>query len=375
MIEFVRNNKVTKEVQNPIKEVNIYGYANKISGLGVNVRQILRTINNLEISFNYLELNSESENFLFIEPTINNNFSVNLFCSSPDVNSYKYLKHQKLKGKKNIGLWAWEIETLPKTWKDLSNLYDEIWTISEFTKNILEKEIPNIPVKLIKIPGSPFVKLNKNECKQKLGISEDTFVCSFIFDSFSDINRKNPLAVIEAFESSLGDENSILIIKCHNTSDTAKTTLMNYPKTENVKFIFETYSDEEINVLFCATDLYISLHRSEGSGLTIMEAISLGVPCVATNYGGCLDFCLPEFCELVDYELSEINNNVWYKKIFFDEDQKVYWANPNINDAKNKIKKVFNNYKLYEDKTNTLKESIKENYSIENMSDFIKNNL
>jgi hypothetical protein len=72
MIKFVNNASVTKDVSGSTRGVNIYGFANKISGLGQNARQVLRAINNTDISYNYLDLFSASKEFKFIEPTINN---------------------------------------------------------------------------------------------------------------------------------------------------------------------------------------------------------------------------------------------------------------------------------------------------------------
>lgn len=374
MIKFVNNASVTKDVSGSTRGVNIYGFANKISGLGQNARQVLRAINNTDISYNYLDLFSASKEFKFIEPTINHKFKSNLFCCNPDIDLTDFINLKKNNHKKNIGLWAWEVEVLPEYWIKYSELFDEIWTISNFTKSIFEKELPNKIIKSLNIPGAPFKLLDKSTCKQTFGINSNTFLCSFVFDSFSDINRKNPLHVIESFESSLGDEDSVLLIKCQNLSQENRDILLNYPKTKKVKFIFETFSDELMNHLFCATDLYISLHRSEGSGLTIMEALSVGTPCLVTNYGGCLDFCLPEFCELVDYNFIEITEDIWYKNNFF-KDKEVFWANPIVNDASNKIKKIFDNYDDYLIKTNELKNFIENNYNLENMSIFLKNNL
>jgi glycosyltransferase involved in cell wall biosynthesis len=374
MIKFVNNASVTKDVSGSTRGVNIYGFANKISGLGQNARQVLRAINNTDISYNYLDLFSASKEFKFIEPTINHKFKTNLFCCNPDIDLTDFINLKKNNHKKNIGLWAWEVEVLPEYWIKYSELFDEIWTISNFTKSIFEKELPNKIIKSLNIPGAPFKLLDKSTCKQTFGINSNTFLCSFVFDSFSDINRKNPLHVIESFESSLGDEDSVLLIKCQNLSQENRDILLNYPKTKKVKFIFETFSDELMNHLFCATDLYISLHRSEGSGLTIMEALSVGTPCLVTNYGGCLDFCLPEFCELVDYNFIEITEDIWYKNNFF-KDKEVFWANPIVNDASNKIKKIFDNYDDYLIKTNELKNFIENNYNLENMSIFLKNNL
>jgi glycosyltransferase involved in cell wall biosynthesis len=56
----------------------------------------------------------------------------------------------------------------------------------------------------------------------------------------------------------------------------------------------------EVETLLCALDVYVSLHRSEGFGYTLAEAMLLGVPAMATRYSGNLDFMTSENSFLVD---------------------------------------------------------------------------
>jgi glycosyltransferase involved in cell wall biosynthesis len=89
-----------------------------------------------------------------------------------------------------------------------------------------------------------------------------------------------------------------------------------------------------MQILFNCADIYISLHRSEGSGLTIMEAINLEIPTVTTNYSGNLDFC-DENCSLVDYKPTLVDaKHPAYREIV----NKTTWAEPNVDDA---VKKLF----------------------------------
>jgi glycosyltransferase involved in cell wall biosynthesis len=60
---------------------------------------------------------------------------------------------------------------------------------------------------------------------------------------------------------------------------------------------------EALSILGCC-DCLVSLHRSEGFGRNIAEAILLGVPVIATGYSGCADFLRPD--ESVRWTLQSV---------------------------------------------------------------------
>jgi glycosyltransferase involved in cell wall biosynthesis len=83
------------------------------------------------------------------------------------------------------------------------------------------------------------------------------------------------------------------------------------------------------------SDCFVSLHRAEGFGLGLAEAMLLGKPVIATRYSGNLDFMGPENSLLVDYERVEIK-----------EDRPIYprgefWAEPSVQHAAAYMREVF----------------------------------
>ena len=83
----------------------------------------------------------------------------------------------------------------------------------------------------------------------------------------------------------------------------------------------------ELLALMNKADCYISLHRSEGFGLTIAEAMALGKPVITTAYSGNLDF-------------THVNNSflVKYKMLKHEVDLSVlpknnYWSEPDTDHA------------------------------------------
>lgn len=124
-----------------------------------------------------------------------------------------------------------------------------------------------------------------------------------------------------------------------------------------------------MNELMNSCDIYVSLHRSEGLGLTMMESILLEKPTICTNYSGNTDFCKPEWCELVEYEMVNIPMDGLYRKLIGNINAK--WANPSVVDASNKIKKVYSDINQYVEKSKIGKEWIINNYNKKSIVDKI----
>lgn len=352
--------------------VNVYGFANTMSGLGHNMRVIIKALEKSKILYNLNIQNPHSKFECFYQDEDYNYFDTNLFLCNPDWNIDRFLDTDYKKNKYNIVLWAWELEKLPEKWIEASKKFDEIWTISEFCKNAFELNLPKKEIIQLNIPGEFKQKMDKAECKRLLNL-ENKFVVLFTFDAYSDIERKNPKAVIESFTKSLSKyEDCVLIIKSHNLNRFQKFELYtNLPKS--VILINEDWSSEKMEILFNSSDIYISLHRSEGSGLTMMEAIMLEIPVVCTNWSGNLDFCLEDHCQLVDYEMIEITKNSNYYRMFGGE--KIEWANPLVDDASKKLLEVYQNYDVYKNLIIKNKNYIEEKYSIDNLSNKISERI
>lgn len=352
--------------------VNLYGFANTICGLGHNMRVVIEAlkISKIPYNLNIQNLNNNFKNFYQDEDF--NYFDTNIILCNPDWNFERFLGIDYIVGKYNIALWAWELEKLPEKWIEASKKFDEIWTISEFCKNAFELNLPKKEIIQLNIPGEFKKKMDKTECKRLLNL-ENKFVTLFAFDAHSDIERKNPKAVIESFKNSLTKyEDCVLIIKSHNLNQFQKSQL-SYDVPKSVIIINEDWTPEKMQILFNATDVYISLHRSEGSGLSIMEAIMLEIPVVCTNWSGNLDFCLKDYCQLVDYEMTSIDQNSNYYRMFGGA--QIEWANPLVEDASKKLLEVYQNYNHYQKLVKENKEFIEKNYNVERLSTDIKNIL
>src|SRR5262249_45230728 len=104
----------------------------------------------------------------------------------------------------------------------------------------------------------------------------------------------------------------------------------------NIRLIDEIWSAEDIAGLIAAANVYISLHRSEGFGLTIAEAILRSVPVVTTNWSGNTDFCCPKSIWLIGYKLvlAQSTDSV---ATFRDG----VWAEPDVQQAASALAEIF----------------------------------
>jgi glycosyltransferase involved in cell wall biosynthesis len=237
-----------------------------------------------------------------------------------------------------IGQWFWELEIAPSWYKSAfgERLIDELWAPTRFIEQMLLKSVPShIPVHYMPLP---FVapKIDPNFSIENLGL-ERRFTFLFTFDFGSVMKRKNPGAVIAAFKKNEGPQ---LIVKSINGRIRQKeyeALLWSCDDRKDI-FLIDEYFDNDKNAALIATcDCYVSLHRSEGLGLTLAEAMLLEKPVIATNYSGNLDFMNTETGFLVPWEYTEVGQDA----AAYPSHAK--WAEPNIDAASEYMRYVYCN--------------------------------
>ena len=201
-----------------------------------------------------------------------------------------------------IGAWAWELEFLPRWWRHAFGFYDEIWAASRFAFDAFATERLR-PVRLMRPPVCPPAGMVRFE-RARLGIPADAtlFLASFDYRSF--VARKNPDAVIAAFRAAFpaGDEPVFLLLKTQSAVADQRAThrLVRAARADpRIRLWDQVLAAEELAGLLEATDVYVSLHRSEGFGRGPAEALGAGAAVIATDYGGTTDFLNPGNARLV----------------------------------------------------------------------------
>lgn len=234
----------------------------------------------------------------------------------------------------NIGVWLWELEEIPVKWHEAFRYVDELWAPSEFIANALRKVSP-VPVTVI--PYGIHVPTDTSLSRTDLGLPEDKFLVLLMYDSNSYASRKNPQAAIKAFLAAYGQqpERAHLVIKVNNPKEEDLAAIRSQMGDCTVySLITETMPKKKLNALIHLCDVFISLHRSEGFGFVMAEAMALGTPVVATNWSANTEFMPEDAACLVDYELIEVNH------AYQDGDDGQYWADAKVESAAKYLKRL-----------------------------------
>ncbi|MEX1018456.1 MAG: glycosyltransferase [Litorilinea sp.] len=260
--------------------------------------------------------------------------------------AYRKLGRQFYRGNLNIGYWFWEQSHFPQEWYPAFGAYKEIWVASRFCQSALAAISP-IPVVWMRphvAPAPPPLYT-----RTQLGLPEDRFIFYFSFDVMSVLERKNPFGLIEAYRRAFGtnSKTTSLVLKLTGIPQAMKEhkLLGLDPKTlpaldarlaEVGGVMFNQYVPRAYaNALLNACDCYVSLHRAEGFGLSIAEAMYYGKPTIATAYSAPVDFMTPGNSYGVGYKVVELeqDHSTFYRA-------GTEWADPDLDQAAAAMQRV-----------------------------------
>jgi len=292
--------------------VNVAGYFRAELGLGVAARSIVSALEAARIPFNTVSFDAtvNRQDQLFVDRHADGaTVDINLICVNPDQlgvfaqQTGPELRHCRY----TIGVWFWEVEDFPKSFHGAFNYVDEIWVASEFMRRAFLKVSPKPVFKYCLPILTPQVDQSLSRADLSLPAK---FIFLFSFDLLSVLERKNPLGLIEAFTRAFPDgAGPALVIKTINGDKRClEMEKMRYAIRGRTDIILmDGYlSQTENSTLAALADCYVSLHRSEGFGLTIAEAMALGKPAIATAYSGNLEFMTPDNSYLCPARRSEV---------------------------------------------------------------------
>ena len=246
----------------------------------------------------------------------------------------------RLPGQYNIATWFWELPTMPDWMQAQFDRISEIWaptafverTFLRYTSKPVHVVPPVVPILTAEAPR-PILR-------QRLGLPLDRLIFSASFDFNSAVSRKNPLGIARAFaEAFPGSPRTgpLLVIKVVNlpASGSFATELRGALASVNGILIDRTFTDNEFAELLHASDVYVSLHRSEGFGLGLAESMAIGKPVIGTAFSGNLDFMSIENSCLVGYRLREIDaddhaHNPGIEAVYTEG---AVWAEPDVQEA------------------------------------------
>jgi glycosyltransferase involved in cell wall biosynthesis len=186
---------------------------------------------------------------------------------------------------------------------------DEVWANSNYDRNVIARVAPShVPV--VHIPVSVEVpKTCGRFDRQHFGL-DDRIMFLFMFDHHSTIARKNPVGLIEAYREAFDEQDgAALVLKSINGARSQNSfDAVQYASEgrRDILLIDGFFDRIEANSLLALCDVYVSLHRSEGLGFTMAEAMLLGRPVIASSYGGNVDFMDNQCAVLVSTDLASV---------------------------------------------------------------------
>jgi glycosyltransferase involved in cell wall biosynthesis len=299
--------------------VNVIGYAFGQLGIGEDGRMAVRSLLTTALPVSLIDFppgNAIPQADFSMVDYVDSvpKYNVNMFCLTALEQGRCFAERglgADLK-QHNIGYWPWELPDWPEEWRHLFALVDEIWVSSPYTFDAVSAVSP-VPVRLM--PMAVTVDDVSVRSRQYFGLPEKACLFLFAFDLNSSAKRKNPEACISAFLSAFpkgSKENVGLVIKAHPPQgpNRAWSRLKALQRNDPRIFIIEeTLERSELLALYKVCDCFVSLHRAEGFGRSIAEAMLLGKPVIVTGFSGNLAFNDVNNALLVDYVLVDLDKN------------------------------------------------------------------
>ena len=282
---------------------------------------------------------SHSESTLDGELTRRADFNCNVFCINADQWPVAQiaLRSSFFARRYNILRPFWELAALPKDIGAKLTGLQEIWAPSTFVASAF-RAATACPVEII--PVAVQVGPVADMSRADFGLPERSFLFFFFFDFASYVSRKNPKAILAAFRQAFprGTENAGLVIKSHGAGvlDDRFGWLAEYADDPRIHVIDKTLPREQVNSLTNLTDCFVSLHRSEGFGFGMAEAMALGKPVIGTDYSGSRDFLSEATGFPVGYQLIPVAPGE------YPGHQDQVWADPDVEQAAELMRKVAN---------------------------------
>jgi glycosyltransferase involved in cell wall biosynthesis len=245
----------------------------------------------------------------------------------------------------NLMVPFWELPSLPPLWCNVLAAMDLVLAPTRFVQTIVDTNIPS--ARSLHFPITIPMPQDPRPDRARFGLPEHGLVFLSAFDAASDIQRKNPWAAIEAFQAAFTEQENVhLVIKLTNSNlcfdlrpelDRLRRVVDTDPR---VRLYDQHFARPDLTSFYASCDVLISLHRTEGLGLILMEMMSLGKPVIATAWSGNMDFTNLDNACLVDYDMVLVRAT---HTVYQQETTRAapMWADPRVATAATWMRRLY----------------------------------
>lgn len=295
-----------------VQTVNVVGFLDSTSGLSSGARQVVAALDAAGIANRPMSVQHPNPRVQDPTATIDVGLvelgpplpdaDITIASLNPDILGYMgpITRTRVFGDSYRIGYWWWEVDVMPPEFSQSLGEVDEVWVGSTFVAELLG-QLTDRPVYRVPLPAR--VPQPDRFDRDRFGINSGSSVFTVVFDHSSVLARKNPLAAIAAYcEAFSPDDGCTLVVKsinAHSHRLDAERVRLAASRRVDVVLIEERLTSGELDGLIDDSTALVSLHRSEGLGLNILDACVMGVPVIASAHGGCMDFLAPDSSWLV----------------------------------------------------------------------------
>lgn len=346
--------------------MNIVGYAQSVIGIAEDVRMAARSAEIAGVPYGVIDVPmpgpAKLDHTLDDRLTERARWPLSLVCLPPTEIIRLGMeggRHLLDGGNHIVGAWHWELPVWPEHLMGVIGSVDEIWVFSEFVRKAFhgktDKPVRKMPL-AVELPARPA------PARERFGLSPKRFYFLIMFDGNSWLSRKNPTAAARAFKQAFPSDPSVgLVIKAISLDRQSagwQAVEQELQGDDRVTVIDKTLDRVELVQLMASCDAYVSLHRSEGFGRIIAEAMLLGLPTITTAFSGNTDFCRDDTSFLVHGPLVPLTADDY----ILHEGQ--YWCDPDVPQAAQQMRRVFEDSALARRTASQARQLIQNDYSI-----------
>jgi glycosyltransferase involved in cell wall biosynthesis len=332
-----------EDLSRDLEGIDVLGFFTADFGVGEAARNLVSALRSVDVdvsTINYTDTESRTDHF-YITEDVSRHRTLLTSINADQLNvARQRFGDTFFENRYVVGQWFWELEEAPSWYASAWPLVNELWAPTRFIESMLKKSAPShVQVRHVPLPIEQST-IDTNYTRQYFNI-DDRYMFLFVFDLMSIMKRKNPLGLIEAYSKAFSENDGAqLVIKAMHGDkrrDDLNALVNAVANRCDITVIDQNFSRVETSTLISLADCYVSLHRSEGFGLTLAEAMSHGVPVIATNYSGNTDFMSERNSFLISWDRVLVGEGAG------GYNPAATWAEPRLSEASDAMRFIFNN--------------------------------